>query len=388
MRLPEHAVNAAKALAAAVRPRPAARPVGRILVVGYGAIGDTVFFLPVVEALRKANPGARLVWLSNPAPVADELIPATGLADEVWRWEARGGDPAGRAALNARIAAGRFDLAVLSLGAPAHDLLPSLAGIPLVAGHRRPWRGARSFVALGDYARAAVVNRAAAVLPGEHALARNLRLAAALGAPVPAAPRPALPVPEAARARAAELLRGVPEAFAALHLGPTGNQYGKMWAPERFADLSRRLAAAWGAPPVLVGSAEETEAETRFRAAGGSAAASLVGKTGLLETFAVLERAALLVSNDTGPAKAAAALGTPTATLWGPSDPAEFRSPWDPGRHLDVRTGVACSPCTWMGTPERPLNHLNCGDHECLTRLEAGAVAAALLGRWPRLPIK
>ncbi len=382
----EHAINLFAAARAALAARPSPRPVRRVLVVGYGAVGDTIFFLPVLEALRKGYPAARIVWLSNPAPVADELIPATKLVDEVWRWEARGKDPEGRAAVRRRIAEADFDLAVLTLGAPAHEFLAVLADVPIVAGHLRPWRGAKGFVALGDYARAAAINRPAPVVLGEHSLARNLRLLRALEVAVPAdAPRPALPIPSAARARAADMLANLPAPLVALHLGPKDNQYGKMWAPDRFASLSGRLATAWGGSFLLIGSAEEKEAESLFRAAGGRAARSMVGATGLLETFAVLERCALLISNDTGPAKAAAALGVPTATLWGPSSPEEFRSPWDPERHLDVRTGVRCSPCSWMGMSSRPYNYSNCGARECLAKLDVEATAAAVLGRWPRL---
>lgn len=386
MRPREHVGNLLAAARVALGSRPAPREVRSLLVVGYGAIGDTIFFLPVLEALRREHPRARLVWLSNPAPVADELIPATGLADEVWRWEAQVEDPAGRAALTCRVLEADFDLAVLTPGAPAHELLAALSRVPLVAGHARPWRGVKAFVTLGEYARRALINRKAFALDGDHALARNLRLLTALGLEAPAAPRSRLPITDAAHRRAAAHLDGLETPLAALHLGPTGNQYGKMWAPERFAELSRALAAAWGRAPILVGSADEAEAENRFFAAGGVAARSLVGKTSLLETFAVLERCALVVANDTGVAKAAAALGVPTATLWGPSDPAEFRSPWDPERHLDARTGIACSPCTSLGMPARPFNYSNCGHRDCLGRLGAGAVSGAILARWPRLP--
>lgn len=386
MKRREHATNLLAAAWASLASRPAVRPVEKILILGYGAIGDLIFFLPTVTALRAAYPKAKVTWVSNPYPTTDELLPATGLADEIWRWEAQGHDPEGRSAINARIKAAGFDLAVLTLGAPAHDFLDALASIPMVAGHERPWRGLKSFVALGDYARRAVVTRAADLHPGEHAQTRNLRLLAALGLPSPSPEtRPALPVPEAAVARSIELFTGLKQPPVAFHLGPTGNQYAKMWAPEKFAALSKALADAWGAPLILVGSADEAEAERRFREAGGVAALSLVGRTNLLETFAVLQRCALLISNDTGLAKAAAALRTPTATLWGPSDPAEFRSPWDRDRHLDLRTGIWCAPCSWMGTPERSQNYSNCGHHDCLSKLEAGKVAAALLERWPRL---
>jgi heptosyltransferase-2 len=383
VKLEFHAARLLSSVSAALKSRPAERTVGRVLVIGYGAIGDTLFFLPTLEALRAAYPAASFTWLSNPAPVADELIPATGLVDDVWTWDASEDD----ADINRRVRAEGFDLAVLTLGAPAHHFLASLAGIPVVAGHRRPWRGLKSWAALGDYARAAVVNRAAPVVAGEHALARNLRLLAALGVAAPPSPRPRIPLPASAPARARGLLSGLPEPLVALHLGPTGNQYGKMWSPERFAALAFRLKQAWGGSLILVGSKDEAAAEKIFRASGGTSALSLIGKTDLLETCAVLERCALLIANDTGVAKAAALFGTPTATLWGPSAPEEFRAPWDPERHLDVRTGLSCSPCTWMGTPARSYNYTNCVTRDCLSRLEVDAAAAAILRRWPR-PIR
>lgn len=382
----EHAANILAAARIAAASRPAAREVKRLVVMGYGAIGDTILFLPVLEGLRRCYPRARLVWVSNPAPVASELIPATGLVDDVWLWEAQVEDPAGREAVNARLRAASFDMAVLTLGTPAHDFLAGLEGVPVVAGHLQPWRGFKRFMTVGDYARRVLVNRPASFAAGEHSLIRNLRLLDVLGVgatePVP---RPHLPVPLAACRRADELLRGLNGPLVVLHLGPTGNQYAKMWAPERFAALSRRLAETWGAALVLVGSRDEEESARRFRAAGGLAASDLVGRTSLLEAFAVLSRCALLISNDTGMAKAAASLGTPTATLWGPSDPAEFGSPWDRDRHLDLRTAIACSPCSWMGMSSRPFNYLNCGHHDCLGRLEVETVAAALMGKWPGL---
>jgi ADP-heptose:LPS heptosyltransferase len=385
MRPAEHAQAFLAAAAAAVLPRPSPRPVRNLLVIGYGAIGDTLFFLPTARALRAAHPRARLVWLSNPAPVADELIPATGLADEIWRWDAQARDPAGRAALNARIAAAEFDLAVLSLGTPAHEFIPGLRGVPVVSGHLFPWYGPRRFVTFGDYARRALINRPAAAPAREHALPRNLRLLDALEIPRPdAAVRPLPPADAPARDRAAKLLDGLAAPLVALHLGPVGNQYGKMWAPERYADLTRRIAVLGRASVVLVGSADpaEAEAERSFRAAGGLCARSLVGKTDLTVSFAVLERCALLLSNDTGVAKAAGALGVPVATIWGLSDPGEVGIPWDKEKHLDVRTGIACSPCARLGTADSAYNYLNCGHRDCLGRLDADFAWRAIAERY------
>ena len=103
MKLRSHAARMLSAAQAALASRPAPRDVRRILVIGYGAIGDTLFFLPTLEALRAAHAGASIVWLANPYPATDELIPATGLVDEIWRWDVSDDD----AAINRRSAAVR-----------------------------------------------------------------------------------------------------------------------------------------------------------------------------------------------------------------------------------------------------------------------------------------
>ena len=56
----------------------------RILVLGYNAIGDMIFFLPVLEGLRRRWPQARIVWLSDGRELVDEFLPGTGLCDEIW----------------------------------------------------------------------------------------------------------------------------------------------------------------------------------------------------------------------------------------------------------------------------------------------------------------
>lgn len=371
-------------------PRLKERPVERVLVLGYAAIGDLLFFLPVLEALRRRWPKARLVWLANDYPTTRELLPATGLCDEVWLHDWEGPASAGgRAAINRRAAEGRFDLAVLTLSSPAHHFAEALRTIPVVAGHlrrpaaRAPWWGRlKRALVTGEAARRALVNRAAWTGDEpEHALARNLKLLDALGLPRPAEARPRVPLADAHRAKARELLPG-DGPWVGVHLGAPGGAYRKMWAPERFGALCRELSERWRARFALIGGAEERES-AREACREYSGFVDLVGATGLLETFALIERCALFLSNDTGLAKAAMALGARTATLWGPSDPAEYGAAWEPEKHLDIRTGIACSPCSRMGMPRQGvLNYLSCGHHDCLMKLETAFARDALISKY------
>ncbi len=365
--------------------RPPLDPPRRVLVLGYAAIGDLILFLPVLEGLRRRYKEAAITFLANRYPTTDELLPAARLVDEIWRcdWEGPGAAEV-QAAINARIHAARFDLAVLTLSSPLHFFQWGLREVPVLAGHRRREGGdLKRLLITGELARRALLDRAVEIEPGsEHAAARNLRLLEALGVPAPEE-RPALPSERRAD-YARQVLKDLPPGRkkVGVHLGPPGGQYHKVWSPERFARLCALMAKTWNAEILLVGAADEKESVERVRRACPGAR-SWVGKTSLLETFAIIKQCDIFVSCDTGLAKAAMALGVPTATLFGPTDPLELGVYWDKEKHLEIRTGIACSPCVRLGmAKEGVLNFRTCGHHDCLEKLEVESVWDALRAKY------
>ncbi len=369
---------------------PAPRAVKRLLVLGYGAIGDTIFFLPVLEALRRAHPAAKITWVSNPAPVAEILIPATGLVDDIWLWDFEGAAGlARRAEFAARARAADFDAAVLTLSSPAHYFAPALSRVPVVAAHRFPGLTLKRRLILGDPSRVALGGRAATVLGTEHSVVRNLRLLETLGIQVDdPLTRPHLPVGVPARERAAQLLPEEGGPVVGVHLGPPTSYNFRGWAPEKFAALISGLARSWPvARFALIGGPEELPSAARVRAAAPARLLDFVGVEALRTTFALIERCALFLSGDTGLSKASMALGVPTATLWGPSSPVESGAYWDASRHLDLSTGIFCSPCSFSGMPrDGRLNYLTCGHHACMMEMSPEWVQSRILARWPALP--
>lgn len=366
---------------------------GKILVVGYAAIGDLIFFLPVVQELRRRFPKARLVWLANDYPTTRELLPATGLVDEFWLhdWESARGQAEQRA-IERKIEAEGFDMAVLTQAAPAHFFYGGLKTIPVIAGHTRGFERAplakrfKRWVATGELHRRLLVNRRAwCGLEAEHSVPRNLRLLEALGLPGPFGDRPMIPLTDAARARAEKELPGGP--WIGVHVAGVDNQYGKIWPPERFGAACAELAKTAKARFALFAAPDESS----LKAAAAAKAAfpgfvDLSGRLTLLETFAAIARCALFFASDAGPAKAAMALGVPTATIFGPVDPAEFGAYWDREKHLDIRTGIACSPCARLGMAlEDRLNFRTCGHRDCIGRLDAAFAVTALRGRYQDL---
>lgn len=379
--------------------REAPRPVKKLLILGYAAIGDLIFFLPVIEALRKQYSDAKFTFLANSSPVTSELLPATGLIDEFWLLDWEGPKAADKKETNARIKRAEFDAVVLTLASPAHFFQAGISDIPLRVGHTRPFEPGglanlkltlRRALVTGEFARRAVLNAPVAIgRPSEYAVTRNLRLLEAFGIPAPeAAPKPKLITEERKQWARQQLSALDKRTQVGVHLGPVTNQYHKIWDHERFGRLCGKLEKS--AELVVVGSAGE---EGALEAARKHSALphSWIGKASLLETFALISQCRLFISNDTGLAKAAMAMGVPTATIWGPSDPWEVGAPWDLEQHLDIRTGISCSPCVRLGmAKEGGLNYFNCGHHDCLAQLEVDFVYgllerkySAILGRTP-----
>lgn len=363
----------------------------RILVLGYNAIGDLIFFLPVLEGLRRRWPRAKIVCLADGKEITEDILSGTGLCDEVWCREWESPPPGRREEIRRRIQERGFDLALMSLATPAHDYQSAIADIPVRVGHCSDLRAAvggplnrlKRGIVIGEFARRAVLNRPVAMGLGEHAVARNLRLLEAVGAPVSPQERPALPITDAHRGKAKGSMEG--RSPIGIHLGPPTSYNYRHWAPERYAELCAKLAAGGAGPFCLIGGPQEAPSvEAAMRAFPGFV--SLVGKLSLLETFAAIERCRLFIASDTGPAKAAMALGVPTVTVWGPSDPREAGAFWEPEKHLDIRTGIACSPCVTCGmSREGVLNYKTCGHHDCMGKLDVETVCSAIKAKYPAL---
>ena len=163
---------------------------------------------------------------------------------------------------------------------------------------------------------------------------RVIELGRLLGLDPPPAPR--VWCGPAERQRAAELM---PDGRW-LALGPTANWGGKQWPAERFAELARQLTRPGGvmagARVAVFGGPGEQAAAAPLLAALPTV--DLVGRIDLATAAACLARAALYIGNDSGLMHTAAAAGTPTLGLFGPSREAHY-APWGP-RAASVRTDL------------------------------------------------
>jgi heptosyltransferase-2 len=200
-----------------------------------------------------------------------------------------------------------------------------------------------------------------------------LQVAQAAGAP-PESPELELATTAADERRADGVWRrlGWPRDARAAVLN-TGGAFGaaKDWPGESFAGLARRLAGE-GDWRVLVncGPKERDAARAIVAAAGDGRVASLADEAELPIglTKAVIRRARLLVTTDSGPRFFGVAFGVPTVTLFGPMSP-EFTqtySDWE----TSVSLGLDCQPCMQRTCP---LKH-----HRCMRDLSVNQVIAAI----------
>ncbi len=153
----------------------------------------------------------------------------------------------------------------------------------------------------------------------------------------------------------------------AFNLGTTWRT--KQWDIANFVEVIEQIACRTpDTSVVLTGSS----AETALAAALPTSlpALNLVGKTSILQLGALLERCEICLTCDSGPMHIAAAVGTPTIALFGPTDPVRHK-PYGAG-HTVVEKPVVCRPCY------RRTCHRQDAPYLCMTEIGPAEVVKAL----------
>ncbi len=129
-----------------------------------------------------------------------------------------------------------------------------------------------------------------------------------------------------------------------LCLAPTANWGGKMWPPDRFVDLVKKLTSDTGILPgadiaVFGAEHERIQAQPVLDGLSGHNVIDLIGKPDLLTCGSIFEQSSLYIGNDSGLMHLAAASGANVMGLFGPS-PARNYAPWPtpPGQVDFVQT--------------------------------------------------
>ncbi len=117
----------------------------------------------------------------------------------------------------------------------------------------------------------------------------------------------------------------------------------RMWAKERFAELADILVEKYNAKIVFVGAKSDESVIKGVQGLMKKHSISIAGKTNLRQTFYLVKKCRIFISNDTGPMHIAAAQGVKTIGLFGPNLPDRF-APYGP-KNISVYKKVECSPC-------------------------------------------
>lgn len=338
----------------------------KLVVVMPTWLGDCVMATPTLRALRELYPQASITALTGaavqpilaPSPWIDAFITTTK-RDRPLK-------------LARRLAAERFDMAVLLPNSFRAAAVTATARIPRRVGYQRDGRG----VLLTDRLVPMRSSHGYVPVPTRD---YYLALARYLGAVDPD-PTMELFTRSEDDAAADQLLARA--GYAAddqrqLVLLNPGANYGdaKMWMPDRFASLADLLADRLGAVVAVSGAPKERAILDRVIESAKSPIIDLPA-LGLNLTLlkSVVHRASLMVTNDTGPRHIAAALGTPVITVFGPTDPAWTVIGFD-GERI-ARVDVDCGPCQLKRCPL---------DHKCMKLVTPEMVAQYAADLWPRV---
>ncbi len=330
--------------------------ISRIVVRGATWIGDAVMTVPALRELRRLFPRAHITLASN--SWAQELFLDVDFIDEllVHDGKLRGARQLLKQAQEWRRRS--FDVAIVFPNSFAAALTPFAARVPVRVGYssdgRRPllthsmplpaWRDARheAFYYLN-------------IIAG---LDRSLFGIEQLEEHEPVFD---LAVSEERQKAARRILRqrGAREDRPLVALCPgSTNSRAKRWPAERYAALADLLIEDCGVDIILIGAKEEFDVSETVASKMRRQPITLTGDTNLAESIAVLSLVALLVTNDTGPAHIAAAIGRPVLAIFGPTNPLTT-FPFSASAEI-IRRPPACAPCMLRDCPI---------DHRCMTSI-------------------
>lgn len=335
-----------------------ANEIKRVVVRGTNWVGDSVMTVPALRALRRVLPEAKITLVARPSAVGifadvdfvDELLiydrrSVWSVWPQIKEWRKR-----------------EFDLAILFQNAFEAALIPFLAGVPLRLGYATEsrqallthpfavpeWRSTRHEVFYYVY----LITALEQLLFGKSEVCES-------------EPDASLQISDTRKAEAENLLRayGVRAGEPVVALVPGSiNSRAKRWPAEAYAGLADRLIDS-RRQVLLIGSADEADVSREVTSRMKQQPIVLTGKTSLDQITAVLSLVDLVVTNDTGPAHIAAALGRPTLVIFGPTNPLTTR-PFSPEAEI-LRHPPDCAPCMLRDCPI---------DHRCMTAITVDEV--------------
>jgi ADP-heptose:LPS heptosyltransferase len=311
-----------------------AEPPRKIALLRASRIGDFLCATPAYRALRMALPEAEITMITLPmlqdlvlrSPHLDRFVAFPGypgIAEQFF-------DARRTIHFFQEMQEEHFDLAIQMQGTGVNsNTFMLLLGSQATAGFIRPEDSAGRLDAALRYPQQV------------HEIEAVLALTTFLGVPAQGKDTE-FPLWSSDHKVAAALLEQVESPLIGLH--PTARDATRRWALDRFGEVGNELHRRYGGTVVILGEEEDVVIGNALSKRVGEPCLNLMGKTSLAILGAVIEQLSLLVTNDTGPAHIAYALGTPTMTIFGASTPQRY-GPLQEGPFHVLAHPVHCRPC-------------------------------------------
>ncbi|MBP6343015.1 MAG: lipopolysaccharide heptosyltransferase II [Candidatus Omnitrophica bacterium] len=317
-----------------------------ILVVNVNWLGDAIFSTPVFKALKKAYPNAHVSCLA--VPRVKDVLNNCPFIDEVLVYDEKGKHFYPWAKLNMilELRGKKFDAAFMLHRSMTRALLVYLAGIPQRIGYGTKKQS--------HFLTQTVVLES----PDLHRSDEYLKVVEGFGVPVD--DRACELNVSAERSSAVEqklAASGIKSGDSLVVVNTGGNWDLKRWPAEYFSRLIARLVQETGVKILIPGAPSDKELVGRIARDSGVDPVVWAGETSLEELFALFKRADVVISNDSGPLHVAAAVGTDTIALFGPTRP-EITGPRGRGRAVVLHKEIGCN--------KTPCYHLGCLQNECM----------------------
>jgi heptosyltransferase I len=359
----------------------------RVLLIKPSALGDVVHTLPVLVKLRARYPRARIDWLITPENA--EVVRYHPALSNVVLFARRDFSKRGRrwraflsfVDLLKQIRRAKYELVIDMHGQVRSAFFTLISGAPLRIGFDRPikrgvtisaehdlknvpnhgWRGARE----GSWI--AYTHRIPIPTLDVHAIDRYLWVAPLLGLDNDPPDLTIHLSPEASD-RVNRLLEehDVPASKPLVVLVPGTIWETKHWTIEGFAGVARQFLQD-GFAVALVGTKRD-QRRCRQIAAAALGTCDLSGQTTPADLAALIRRAEVAVTNDSGSMHVAASLGKPMVSVFGPTNPVHI-GPYERPESV-VRVDLPCSPCNYRRLSQCPF------DHACMKQVTSTMVVA------------
>ena len=300
-----------------------------ILLIKPSSLGDIVHGLSVLKPFREKWPDAKISWLVK--DIYAEILLGNPYIDELILLK-KSSLTTSILAFRRRLLQGRFDLAVDLQGLFRSGLISYLSGAPIRAG----FRNARELAPL-------FYTHKIDTPISLHAVDRNLQIAAFLGCESREI-QFSLNITQKALSEVSDFLykNHLNTKKTLIVLAPGGRWEKKRWPAELFSQLGILLKQELQAGIILIGNTLEENLIDEIEGKNKNIYTRAVGFP-LSQLTALLSKADVMITNDSGPMHIAAAVGTPTVALFGPTDPKKT-GPYSKG-NVVIQKNVECIPC-------------------------------------------